>query len=89
MFSGADRVRIELPPGTRVSLFPFAVCRVKATGLLWPKNWPENGLEMAPDGKVGTSNEASGQVVTVQVSAPKLLMILPRDQLPAVIAALG
>ncbi len=80
-----DKVRLELPIGTRVSLFPLAACRVDATGL----RWSFQGLEMAPDGKIGTSNEASAEVVQVQTSAPKLLMILPLAHLGAVIAALG
>ena len=80
-----DKVRLELPVGTRVSLFPLAACHVTCAGL----RWSFQGLEMAPDGKVGTSNEASAEVVDVQVSQPKLLMILPRDHLAAVIKALG
>lgn len=76
-------VRLTLPVGTRVSLFPLAACRVTATGL----RWSFQDMAMAPDGKVGTSNEASAEVVTVQTSAPKLLMILPLDNLEAVIKA--
>ena len=80
-----DKVRLELPVGTRVSLFPLAECHVTSTGL----RWSFQGLEMAPDGKIGTSNEASADVVEVQVSQPKLLMILPLAHLGAVIKALG
>jgi len=79
-----DQVRLELPVGTRVSLFPLARCQVTTTGL----RWSFQALEMAPDGKIGTSNEARAEVVDVQVSKPKLLMILPRDHLAAVIKAL-
>lgn len=79
------KVRLELPVGTRVSLFPLAACHVTTTGL----RWSFTDMEMAPDGKIGTSNEASTEVVEVQVSQPKLLMILPRDHLDAVIRALG
>lgn len=77
-------IRLTLPIGTRVSLFPLAPCRVTATGL----RWSFQGLAMAPDGKVGTSNESSADVVEVQVSEPKLLMILPLAHLDAVITAL-
>ena len=77
-------IRLELPIGTRVSLFPLAPCRVSMTGL----RWSFQDLELAPDGKIGTSNESSADVVNMQTSAPKLLMILPLSCLGAVIKAL-
>ena len=80
-----DQLRLTLPVGTRVSLFPMGACNVSATGL----RWPVEGLEMAPDGQIGTSNEATGGEITVQTTAPKLLLILPLEHLDAVIAALG
>lgn len=76
-------VQLELPVGTRVSLFPFAPCRVDATGL----RWPVRGLDMAPDGAISTSNEAIETVVSVQTSAPNLLVILPREHLETAIKA--
>jgi len=84
-FLAPQDIRLILPVGTRVSLFPLGKCRVTATGL----HWPVDGLEMAPDGMTGTSNEASADEVTVQVSAPKLLIILPLAHLGAVIKALA
>lgn len=78
------RMRIGLPVGTRFSLFPLSQCRVDATGVLWPVD----RLEMAPDGIIGTSNETTGEEVTLQVSKRKLLVILPRTHLPAAIEAL-
>lgn len=78
-------LRLTLPVGTRVSLFPMGDCRVSATGL----RWSFDGLDMAPDGKVGTSNEMRDTRLHVQVSVPKLLMILPIAHLDAVIAALN
>lgn len=78
-------IQLALPIGTRVSLFPLAPCHAKMTGL----RWSFDRLQMAPDGKIGTSNESAEDVVRVQVSAPKLLMILPLAQLDAVIKALS
>jgi len=77
-------MRLDLPAGTRISLFPLAPCRVDATGL----RWQLKGLMMAPDGVIGTSNEALTGAVTLQVSKRKLLVILPRVHLGAVIKAL-
>jgi len=77
-------IHLSLPIGTRVSLFPLAPCSVTSKGL----RWSFEGLEMAPDGKIGTSNESAEDVVRVQVSDSKLLMILPLVHLGAVITAL-
>lgn len=83
-FLAPAALQLTLPIGTRVSLFPLAPCRVTMTGL----RWSFEDLALAPDGKIGTSNESSEDVVRLQTSAPKLLMILPLTQLEAVIAAL-
>lgn len=77
-------MQIDLPAGTRFSLFPMAPCVANATGL----RWPVNDLNMAPDGVIGTSNEVSTGRVTLQVSERKLLVILPRMHLEAAIEAL-
>jgi len=77
-------MRLDLPAGTRVSLFPLAPCRVDATGL----RWQLDGLKMAPDGVIGTSNEVLTGPVTLQVSKRKLLVILPHTYLGAAIKAL-
>ncbi len=77
-------MRIKLPVGTRFSLFPLSQCRVDASGVFWPVD----GLDMAPDGIIGTSNETTGEEVTLRVSKRKLLVILPRTHLQAVIEAL-
>ena len=83
-FLAPQNLRLQLPVGTRVSLFPFAPCQVEATGL----RWPVNGLDMAPDGLIGTSNEASTPEVVLEVSERKLLVVLPQEHLKAVMAAL-
>ncbi|WP_457648459.1 thiamine diphosphokinase [Profundibacter sp.] len=77
-------MRIELPVGSRFSLFPLSPCRVDATGL----RWPVEALEMAPDGIIGTSNETKSTEVILRVSSRKLLVILPRIHLKAAIEAL-
>ena len=49
--------------------------------------WPINGLTFAPDGRVGTSNEATGPV-SISVTAPKMLVILPEASFETAAAAL-
>ncbi|MDO5613853.1 MAG: thiamine diphosphokinase [Paracoccus sp. (in: a-proteobacteria)] len=72
-------LRLDLPAGTRVSLFPLAEVRGTSTGL----RWPIDGLTLAPAGRIGTSNQASGPV-RIRSTGP-LLVILPAAHLPALL----
>ncbi|MEQ9257543.1 MAG: thiamine diphosphokinase [Roseovarius sp.] len=74
---------LELAPGTTVSLFPMGAVEGVSDGL----RWPIGGLNFAPDGRVGTSNEALGPV-NLSVTAPKMLVILPEATLEAAVVAL-
>ncbi len=77
------RLDLDLAAGTTVSLFPMAPVGCTGTGL----RWPIDHLSFAPDGRVGTSNIAEGPV-RLDPAAPKLLLILPRACLAALVAAL-
>lgn len=70
-------MQLDLPAGSRISLFAFADCDVTATGL----RWPLDKSAMAADGLTSTSNEVLHGPVNLQLSARKLLVILPRVQL--------
>ncbi|MCF2904422.1 thiamine diphosphokinase [Octadecabacter sp. CECT 8868] len=74
---------LDLDVGSLVSLFPMADVGCESEGL----HWPTDGLRLAPDGRVGTSNKADGPV-TLRPDAPKLLLILPRDALELTVQAL-
>ena len=67
--------RITLPTaaGDVVSLMPLAPVRGTSSGLLWPIE----GLEFAPGGQIGTSNQATGPV-ELTMEGPDMLLILPR-----------
>lgn len=82
-FHCPDRVRLDLPPGALVSLFPLVPLRVDSTGL----RWPTEGLRLAPDGRIGTSNAATGPV-TLRPRARGLLVILRAAALAAAVRAL-
>ena len=75
-------IEVGLAPGTRVSLFPFGAVRGTSEGL----EWPIDGLDLAPDGRVATSNRATGRVV-IRAEGP-LLLILPLDRHEAMLDAL-
>ena len=78
------RIQLDLPPGSRVSLFPMAEVRGRGTGL----RWPIDHLTFAPWGRVGTSNAAANGRVTLDMAAPGMLLILPRETLRPLIHAL-
>ncbi len=65
---------IELPPRTRVSLFPMGhVVGMVSEGL----RWPVSGLAFEPGALIGTSNEATGGTVRLGFDAPRMLVLLP------------
>lgn len=76
------RITLPLMPGTRVSLYPLGPARGVSTGL----EWPIEGINFAPGGRVGTSNRASG-VVTLRIEG-QMLILLPRPTLTTVLTAL-
>ncbi len=82
-FAAPARLALDLAPGTRISLFPMARVTGQSRGL----RWPIDGLVLAPDGRVGTSNEAEGQV-DLAFDGPGMLVILPVGCLTPAITAL-
>lgn len=76
-----ETITLDLPPGTRVSLFPMADITAKINGL----RWSFDAIELAPDRRIGTSNEAVGGPVTLSFDRPGMLLILPREHLDAVL----
>ena len=77
-------LRLNLPPGTRFSLFPMGRVTGRSTGL----RWPIDGLDFGPDAMIGTSNEVSGPV-HLTMAAPRMLAILPVRYLPEALRGLG
>lgn len=81
---GAD-LHLELPVGSRVSLFPMADVRCVSTGL----RWATDGIAFSPSGRVGTSNTVVDSPVMLRPGGPGMLVILPRAQLRPAIRALA
>lgn len=82
VFVAPPRLTLPLMPGTRVSLYPMGPARGVSAGL----EWPIEGIEFAPGGRVGTSNRARG-VVTLRIEG-RMLLMLPRGALATVMTAL-
>ncbi|MBI1218890.1 MAG: thiamine diphosphokinase [Rhodobacteraceae bacterium] len=83
-FLAPPALALRLPVGSRLSLYPLGPVTGESHGL----RWPIGGLDFAPDGRIGTSNEVSAPEVRLNFSGPKMLVILPRAALPRAIASL-
>ncbi|WP_449041078.1 thiamine diphosphokinase [Paracoccus sp. (in: a-proteobacteria)] len=83
MIAAPPRLALDLPAGTRVSLYPLGRVSGESRGL----RWPISGLVFAPAGRVGTSNAALGGAVELALDGPCIL-ILPRRYLADAVAAL-
>jgi thiamine pyrophosphokinase len=83
-FAVPEKVALDLPLGTRLSLFPMVPMRGTSKGL----RWPIDGLTIDPMGRLGTSNEVSGPV-ELAFDAPGTIVIIPREHLDQAVAALA
>lgn len=83
MIAAPPRLALDLPAGTRVSLYPLGRVSGESRGL----RWPISGLVFEPAGRVGTSNAALGGAVELALDGPCIL-ILPRRHLADAVAAL-
>lgn len=73
---------LDLPMDSAVSLFPMGDVGCDSTGL----QWPTDGLQFAPDSRIGTLNKVTGPV-ELRPDAPKMLLILPRTALDLTVQA--
>lgn len=85
IFLAPLQLELHLPVGQRLSLFPMAAVTGESEGL----RWPLQGIDFAPDGMIGTSNEVSDHRVSLRFSSQKMLVILPLKSLRAVLRGLG
>jgi len=85
-FAAPPLLELEAEPATRVSIFPMRpVAGRRSEGL----RWSVEGLALAPDGRVGTSNEATGGPLRLAFDRPGALVILPAAMLAQVFARLA
>ncbi|RBI87013.1 thiamine diphosphokinase [Rhodosalinus halophilus] len=85
VFLCPPEIALDLPSGSRVSLYPMAEVTGRSEGLLWPIE----GLSFAPGGMIGTSNRVTDGPVRLEAHAPRLLVILPRAALGAAVRSLA
>lgn len=77
-------IRLVLPAGARVSVFPLLPVRGTSEGL----RWPLDGLALAPGERIGTSNQAAGGPVSLRFEGQGALVMLERATLPVLVAAM-
>jgi len=82
IFLAPQRLALDLPIGTRLSLYPMGPASGRSEGL----RWPIDGLRFTPAARVGTSNEVTGPV-RLEIDGP-MLVLLPKPCLSSVLAAL-
>ncbi len=73
---------LELPAGTRVSLFPMGEVEGNSTGL----KWPIHAYQFSPALMIGTSNETDAESVELTFDRRRMLVILPVEFLGDVIS---
>lgn len=84
VFHAPPQLRLRMQPGDRISLFPFAPVAGRSRGL----QWPIDGLDFRPDGRVGTSNRVTDARVELDFDGAGMLVLLPRRRLDAALRAL-
>lgn len=83
VFAAPSEIALDLPVGTRLSVFPMEPLRGTSEGL----EWPIDGLTLSPMGRIGTSNRVTGPV-RLTFERPGCLVLTPRATLRAVLSAL-
>lgn len=78
------KIDLDLPAGSRFSLFPIAPVQGRSNGL----RWPIDGVHFSPAGQIGTSNQVADGPVSLRMKGPGMIAILPQAALPAVLNAL-
>ncbi|MCO6382961.1 thiamine diphosphokinase [Oceanicola sp. 502str15] len=80
-FAAPPEIALDLPAGTRLSLYPLAEVTGRSEGL----EWPIDGLAFAPAGRIGTSNRTTGPL-RLSFDAPGMVVITPPEALDALLA---
>ncbi|WP_128254437.1 thiamine diphosphokinase [Falsirhodobacter deserti] len=84
IFHVHETVNLRLKVGDRISLVPMARIAGRSEGLVWPID----GLTLAPDGRIGTSNAVAAPDVVLSFNRPGMLVMLPRNRLDTAIRAI-
>ena len=84
VFLAPRQMALDLPIGSRLSLFPMGPVEGESEGL----RWPLQGLRFDPAGIIGSSNQVTGPV-RLRFSADLMLVILPRSAVARALDGFG
>ncbi|MEL6519607.1 MAG: thiamine diphosphokinase [Pseudomonadota bacterium] len=84
IWAARTETTLDLPIGTRLSLFPMGPVTGRSEGL----EWPIESIHFSPANRIGTSNRTTGQV-RLEFDQSGMLIILPKAHLKMAIAALN
>ncbi|MDQ7080789.1 MAG: thiamine diphosphokinase [Paracoccaceae bacterium] len=85
IFLAPREMAMDLPPGTRLSLFPLGPVHGQSEGL----EWPIEGIAFSPLGRIGTSNRCTSGRIKLSFDKRHMLVILPVEHLATALAATG
>ena len=74
-------LKLHLPIGTRLALFPMDETLAKSKGL----KWDLDGILLSPKGRISTSNENVEEHIEISIDDGLALAIFPRKILPKII----
>jgi len=91
-FAGTDIIfrlpqkwKVELPIGTRLSLYPLHKTKIlKSSGL----KWPIDGMEMRQGHLIGTSNKATEPIITINQEESNLVCVTHSKHYDKIITSL-
>ena len=83
-FLAPPQLALRLAVGERLSLFPLHDTTGGGRGL----KWPIDGIRFSPTGRIGTSNEATAEVVEFSFEKPGMLVLVGRKWIGEVATAL-
>jgi thiamine pyrophosphokinase len=84
-FAAPRRLSLDLRAGDRLSIYPLRPLRGTSRGL----DWPIDGLRLAADGRIGTSNRVTSGRVDLTFDRRGAVVILAAARLDAALAALS
>lgn len=79
------RLEFAVTPGSVVSVYPLLPVRASFSQGL---DWPIDGFDLAPSGRISTSNASAGGAVGLEFDGPGALVLAPAAALGALVAAL-
>lgn len=76
-----SHLKLELPVGSRVSLYPIVPTAARSSGL----DYNVDGIDLSPIGMISTSNCVAEPQINIWIDSGLALIIMPRSELHSVL----